>query len=96
MNTTWESYVFSVRILGVPVEEARGVDLHWTWQELNQFICSRYPLVNLDVIGFHFAKADKHRRLCRLDANTLKKLKTELADNTLYIVPQTNIALNEV
>ncbi|KAF4109731.1 uncharacterized protein LOC131545879 [Onychostoma macrolepis] len=82
--------------LGVPVQESRGVDLHWTWQELNQFICSRYPLVNLDVIGFHFAKADKHGRLCRLHANTLKKIKKELADNILYIVPQTDIVLNEM
>lgn len=96
MNTSWESYVFSIRILGVPVQEARGVDLHWTWQELNQFICSRYPLVNLDVIGFHFAKADKHGRLVRIHANTLKKIKKELADNLLYIVPQTDIVLNEV
>ncbi|XP_043101942.1 uncharacterized protein LOC122349884 [Puntigrus tetrazona] len=82
--------------LGVPVQESRGLNLQWTWQELNQFICSRYPLVNLDVTGFHFAKADKHGRLCRLHANTVKKMKEELADNILYIVPLTDIVLNEM
>ncbi|XP_016388028.1 uncharacterized protein LOC107723804 [Sinocyclocheilus rhinocerous] len=82
--------------LGIPVQESRGVDLNWTWRELNLFICSRYPLVDLGVIGFHFAKTDKRGRLCRLHSNTLKKIKKELADNILYIVPQTDIILNEM
>ncbi|ROI69428.1 G2/M phase-specific E3 ubiquitin-protein ligase [Anabarilius grahami] len=81
--------------LGIPVQESRGVDLNWTWRELNRFICSRYPLVNLDSIGFLFAKADKHGRLCRLHADTLKKIKKELGDSILYIIPETDIVLNE-
>ncbi|XP_073675865.1 uncharacterized protein [Garra rufa] len=82
--------------LGVPAQESRGVDVHSTWRELHHFICSRYPLVELDMIGFHYAKADKYGRLCRLDSNTLKKLEKELADKILYIVPQTDIVLNEI
>ncbi|XP_059379502.1 neuralized-like protein 4 [Carassius carassius] len=82
--------------LGISVQESRGVDLNWTLRELNLFICSRYPLVDLDAIGFHLAKTDKHGRLCRIHSNTLKKIKKELADNILYIVPQTDIILIEV
>ncbi|XP_016084362.1 E3 ubiquitin-protein ligase NEURL3-like [Sinocyclocheilus grahami] len=41
--------------LGISVQGSRGVDLNWTWRELYLFICSRYPLVDLGVIGFHFA-----------------------------------------
>ncbi|KAK7135471.1 hypothetical protein R3I94_014212 [Phoxinus phoxinus] len=83
--------------LGIPVQrsqESRGVDLNWTWRELNRFICSSYPLVNLT--GFHFAKADKRGRLSLLHADTLKKIKKELGDSELYIIPETDIVLNEM
>ncbi|XP_067268633.1 G2/M phase-specific E3 ubiquitin-protein ligase-like [Pseudorasbora parva] len=81
--------------LGIPAQESR-VDLNWTLRELKSFICSRYPLVNLDLIGFHFAKAGKRGRLCRLHVDTLKKMKKELGDSQLYIIPETDIVLNEM
>ncbi|XP_051950652.1 G2/M phase-specific E3 ubiquitin-protein ligase-like isoform X3 [Xyrauchen texanus] len=83
--------------LGIPVcESKRSVDLNWTWRELNQFICSSYPLVELDSIGFYAAKAEKHGRLCRIQGNTLKKLKKELGESVLYIIPMRDIVLNEM
>ncbi|KAI2661412.1 G2/M phase-specific E3 ubiquitin-protein ligase [Labeo rohita] len=82
--------------LGAPAQDSRGVDVHWTLRELNRFICSRYPLVDLALIGFHYAKADKYGRFLRLHSDTLKKIKKELAGNILYIVPQTDIVLNEI
>ncbi|TRY60184.1 hypothetical protein DNTS_003794 [Danionella cerebrum] len=83
----------AVRLLGIPDHEARSVDPSWDLPELNRFICSMYPLVNLDA-GFHFTKADKHGKLCRLNGNTVKKLKKDLGDNVLYIVPETDIEQN--
>lgn len=81
----------------MPVHESEtGVDLNQTWRELNHFICSSYPSIDLDSIGFSAAKADKYGRLCRIHANTLKKLKKQLGESVLYIIPDKDIVLNEV
>lgn len=83
--------------LGIPDHELeRGVDLNWTWRELNHFICSSYPSVDLDSIGFSTAKADKYGRLCQIYANTMKKLKKVLGESVLYIIPDKDIVLNEM
>nr|XP_055024358.1 uncharacterized protein LOC129414352 [Misgurnus anguillicaudatus] len=83
--------------LGIPVHESdTGVDLNRTWRELNHFICSSYPSIHLDSIGFSAAKADKYGRLWRIHASTVKKLKKQLGENVLYIIPDNDIVSNEM
>lgn len=72
------------------------MDLNWTWREMHQLICSSYPSVGLEWIGFTPVKADKYGRLCRINVNTMKKLKKELGESVLYIIPDKDIVLNEV
>lgn len=45
------------------------------------------------MIGFHLARADQSRRLTKIQANTLKDLKTAVGRSRIYILPQTNITL---
>ncbi|XP_057212760.1 uncharacterized protein LOC130568108 isoform X2 [Triplophysa rosa] len=83
--------------LGIPDHESeRGVDLNWTWREMHHFICSSYPSVGLDWIGFSAVKADKNGRLCRINPKTMNKLKKELGESVLYIIPDKDIVLNEM
>lgn len=69
------------------------VNLSWTLPEFNNYICQSFPSVSLNVIGFYLARADKSRLLTKIQANTLKELKTAIGRSRIYIVPQTNITL---
>ncbi|XP_019748994.1 uncharacterized protein LOC109529968 [Hippocampus comes] len=85
---------------GIPSHDLQGTNspecyaqLSWSLAEFNNYICQSFPSVSLNVIGFHLARADKSRRLTRIQANTLKDLKTAVGRSRLYILPQTNITL---
>ncbi|XP_046881785.1 uncharacterized protein LOC124471343 isoform X6 [Hypomesus transpacificus] len=67
------------------------VNLTWDLREFYAFVCGSFPSVNLNLIGFTVAKANKQRRLMTLHANSLKDLKRQLRKSHLYIIPRGNL-----
>lgn len=68
--------------VGRPVHETTGkgiqrskIQLNWTLSELNNFVCQCYPTVNLNLIGFHLARARKGWKIEKVHANSVKDLK---------------------
>ncbi|KAM6999930.1 uncharacterized protein LKV04_004864 [Tautogolabrus adspersus] len=86
--------------LGIPRNDLPGgvsnrgfVQLSWTLSEFNNYICQSFPMVSLNVIGFHLARADKTRVLTKIQANMLKDLKKTVGRSRVYIIPHTTITL---
>ncbi|XP_056099424.1 uncharacterized protein LOC130078001 isoform X3 [Rhinichthys klamathensis goyatoka] len=85
--------------LGRPLHETTGrgiqrskIQLNWTLSELNNFVCQCYPTVNLNLIGFHLARAGKGRKIEKVHANSVKDLKKAIGKSRLYIVPRAEVS----
>ncbi|XP_050951519.1 uncharacterized protein LOC127154155 [Labeo rohita] len=86
--------------VGRPVHETTGrgtqqskIQLNWTLSELNNFVCQCYPTVNLNLIGFHLARAGKGRNIEKVHANSVKDLKKRaIGKSRLYIVPRAEVS----
>ncbi|KAJ8346626.1 hypothetical protein SKAU_G00280270 [Synaphobranchus kaupii] len=54
-------------VVGVPVHEQQGqpsqILMSWSLQDLTNYICQSYPVVSLNLVGFHMAKVNRCRRL---------------------------------
>ncbi|KAJ8335946.1 hypothetical protein SKAU_G00392880 [Synaphobranchus kaupii] len=52
-------------VLGVPVHEQQGqpsqILMSWSLQDLTNYICQSYPVVSLNLVGFHMAKVNRCR-----------------------------------
>lgn len=73
--------------------EKRKIPLTWTLSEFHGFICQTFPTICLSVIGFTLAKANKKRKLIRVEANSVSDLKQQIGRSRLYIIPNANIHL---
>ncbi|XP_067298642.1 uncharacterized protein [Pseudorasbora parva] len=99
LPSTTELERFATMGLGRPVHETTGrgiqrskIQLNWTLSELNNFVCQCYPTVNLNLIGFHLARAGKGRKIERVHANSVKDLKKAIGKSRLYVVPRAEVS----
>ncbi|XP_024116641.1 uncharacterized protein LOC112138307 isoform X2 [Oryzias melastigma] len=84
--------------LGSQTEElTRGPEdfpkLSWTALQLKNYICQKYTKVNLHLIGFDLARADKNKHLYKITGNTVADLRKELGRSRLYVIPHSDISL---
>lgn len=93
------AYVYTFNFVGRPLHETTGrgiqrskIQLNWTLSELDNFVCQCYPTVNLNLIGFHLARAGKGRKIEKVHANSVKDLKKAIGKSRLYIVPRAEVS----
>ncbi|KAF5887442.1 G2/M phase-specific E3 ubiquitin-protein ligase-like isoform X1, partial [Clarias magur] len=67
--------------------------LSWSLQEFKNYVCQCFPAVSLNLIGFHFARADKSKVLKKIQVDTVHELRAAVGRSRVYIVPQTDITL---
>ncbi|XP_048032152.1 uncharacterized protein LOC125258945 isoform X2 [Megalobrama amblycephala] len=101
LPSTTELERFANMGLGRPVHETTGrgiqrskIQLNWTLSELDNFVCQCYPTTqpNLNLIGFHLARAGKGRKIEKVHANSVKDLKKAIGKGRLYIVPRAEVS----
>ncbi|KAJ7999930.1 hypothetical protein DPEC_G00199510 [Dallia pectoralis] len=77
---------------GVPAQESvdgqlSTIELNWCVAELNQFVCQRFPMISLNLVGFELAKVDKAKKIKKVQANSVRALMKVMGKSRLYIVP---------
>jgi len=78
--------------LGRPVddtgkEKVSQIQMNWSLADFKQCICQSFPDVSLNLIGYELAKADRGKKLQKLQVTSVKELKQALGRSRLYILP---------
>lgn len=63
------------------------IKMNWSLADLNQFVHQSYPNVSLNLIGFEMARADKGRKLRKIQCSSVRELKVVTGRSRLYIIP---------
>lgn len=63
------------------------IQLSWSLAEFNQYICQCYPQISLNLVGFELARADKGKKIRKVQVASVRDLKTAIGKSTLYVIP---------
>lgn len=63
------------------------VQLSWSLAEFNQYICQCYPQISLNLVGFELAKADRGKKLKKVQVASVRELKAAIGKSRLYVIP---------
>lgn len=79
-------------ILGSPVddtgkEKEAKIQMNWSLADFKQFICQSFPDVSLNLVGYELAKADRGKKLQKVQVASVKELKQAVGRSRLYILP---------
>nr|XP_055051747.1 uncharacterized protein LOC129437569 isoform X2 [Misgurnus anguillicaudatus] len=82
--------------LGVPAKEVADgelstIDLNWSLADLNHFVCQSFPMISLNLVGFELAKADKGKKIKKVQANSVRDLKKVVGKSRLYVIPRAEV-----
>lgn len=69
------------------------VQRSWSLRQLENFVQDSFPDVPLHQTGFTFAKAEKGRRLSKLNITSAADLQTKIGKGKIFIVPNRDIPL---
>ncbi|KAK6483306.1 hypothetical protein HHUSO_G14773, partial [Huso huso] len=69
------------------------VQRSWSLRQLENFVQDSFPDVPLILTGFTFAKAEKGRRLSKLNITSAADLQTKIGKGKIFIVPNHDIPL---
>lgn len=88
----WNMTKLRIFLIGRPVHEMEQqkfsiIQLNWSIAEFNHYICQCYPQVCLNLVGFELARADRGKKLQKVQVASVMELKMAIGKSRLYVIP---------